>query len=463
MMTDDLTRQFVARLRSWPAEGEVLTAAARLLLIDGLAVAAAGASEPGPRLFSAVARDRGCKPAATVIGGGFATAPEYAARINGMAMHVLDYEPMWNPPNHALSTILPALLALAETIEAAGEPPQGARVLRALLKGIEAQGRLRLASQQIEPRQLTLHPPGVIGPIAAAVACGDLLGLDETALTMAVGIAASSAAGLMANVGSMTKALHCGNAAMHGLEAALLAGRGFSANPDALGGPRGFGQAYFGDRFDPAPLLVPVSVPRVLDPGPGWKLFPSQYATHFAITAALECRAAMAEGGRIGQVEVTTPVMPYIDRPQPASGLDGKFSYQYCAAAALLDGRVDVSTFSDARRFAPDMVALLARTVLSQTADISGRFDAMHVDVCVTLADGSVVTRRCAAPLGSWSRPIEPALIEAKARDLLEGVLDAEHGHAFWNALAMPPDALRISDLMGSLSLPGRTGPPPSL
>ena len=109
------------------------------------------------------------------------------------------------------------------------------------------------------------------------------------------------------------------------------------------------------------------------------------------------------------------------------------------------------------------MVALLARTTLSQTAEISGRFDAMHVDVSVVLADGSRVTRRCTAPIGSWSRPIAPALIEAKARDLLEGVLDAEHGHAFWNALAMPPDALRISDLMGSLSLPGRTGPPPSL
>ena len=156
----------MARLRAWPAEGRDLTASARLLLIDGLAVAAAGAGEPGPRLFSALARERDCKPAASVIGGGFATAPEYAARINGMAMHVLDYEPMWNPPNHALSTILPALLALAETIEAEGKPPRGARVLRALLKGIEAQGRLRLASQQIEPRQLTLHPPGVIGPIA---------------------------------------------------------------------------------------------------------------------------------------------------------------------------------------------------------------------------------------------------------------------------------------------------------
>ncbi len=451
-MNDNLTREFVARLREWPAVGEELTAFARLLLIDGLAVAAVGASEPGPRMFCALARERVCLPAASVIGGGFATAPEYAARINGMAMHVLDYEPMWNPPNHALSTILPSLLALGETREAAGAPAQGARVLRALLKGIEAQGRLRLASRQLEPRELSLHPPGVVGPIAAAVACGDLLDLHESALAAAVGIAASNAAGLMANVGSMTKALHCGNAAMHGLEAALLASRGFTADADALAGPRGFGQSYFGDRFDSAPLLMPVSVPRVLDPGPAWKLFPSQYATHFAITAALECRAAMGANAEPSRVEITTPVMPYIDRSQPNSGLDGKFSYQYCVAAALLDGRVDLATFSDRRRFALDMAALLERIVLTQTSEISGRFDAMHVDVAVTLPDGSQIVRRCAAPPGSWSRPIAPDHIESKARDLLASVLEEEQARAFWNLVALPPDALRISDLMRCLS-----------
>jgi aconitate decarboxylase len=238
---------------------------------------------------------------------------------------------------------------------------------------------------------------------------------------------------------------------MHGLEAALLASRGFTADSDALGGPRGYGQTYFGDRFESAPLLTPVSMPRVLDPGPAWKLFPSQYATHFAITAALECRGTMSETAELSQVTITTPVMPYIDRPQPNSGLDGKFSYQYCVAAALLDGRVDLATFSDDRRFAPDMAALLARIVLSQTTAIPGQFDAMHVDVSVTLADGSRVMRRCAAPPGSWSRPIAPALIETKARDLLDAVLSKETACSFWSLIAMPSNALRISDLMRSL------------
>jgi len=451
-MSWNLTREFASRLHEWSAEGAELDAIARLLLLDGLAVASAGALEPGPRLVGQLARAQKSFPMSTVIGQGFSTSPAQAAQINGAAMHVLDYEPMWNPPNHALSTILPALLALAEMRESAGAPPQGQPLLRALLKGVEAQGRLRLASGQIEPKDLTLHPPGVIGPLAAAAACADLLELEEAQLVAAIGIAASRAGGLLANVGSMTKALHCGDAARSGLEAAMLASGGFTADVDPLGGPRGFGATYFRDRFDPGALVDPIAIPRVLEPGPAWKLFPSQYATHFAITAALECRRAEKNGIPIDHVKIMTPVMPYIDRPSPRSGLDGKFSYQYCVAAALLDGRIDRSSFSDQRRFSPDIVALLERTTLNQNPEIPGRFDAMHVEVAVTLVNGVSITRRCSAPEGSWSRPIRPQFIEAKAHDLFAGTLTEERARSFRNLFAGPSDSIRISELMGVLA-----------
>lgn len=452
-MSDTLTRDFAALLREWPAEGEALDAIGRLLLIDGLAVAVAGSGEPGPQKLGDLARERGSKPMASVIGRDFATTPEAAARINGMAMHVLDFEPMWNPANHALSPILPGLLALAETIEAAGGPPQAARLQRALIKGIDAQGRLRLSSQQIEPRELTLHPPGLVGPVAAALACADLLDLDVAKTVAAMGIGGSRACGLMANIGSMTKALHCGDSAASGLEAALLAQRGFTADVDPLGSPRGFGVAYFGEKFDPSHLVAPVAVARVLKPGPAWKLFPSQYATHFVITAALDCRAELAgvTAADIAKVNITTPVMPYIDRPKPNSGLDGKFSLQYTTSVALLDGQVKFASFSDERRFSPDVVALLEKTSLTQTADIPGRFDAMHVDVEVILASGRKVSCRCNGPLGSWSRPVTREHIEAKAHDLMDGVIGAERAAAFWKLAARPSAQLRITDLMRTL------------
>ena len=302
METHSLTKAFAKVIHEWQAREPGVEETSRLLLIDGLAVAAAGAKEAGPSIMAGVARERRAEPVATVIGHDFATSAAQAAQVNGMSMHVLDYEPMWNPPNHAVSPLLPALLAKAEQREREGAPPQGALLLRAIAKGVEAQGRLRVASGQIEPQGLRFHPPGVVGPLAAALACGELLGLDLERLTMAVAIAGSCGAGIIGNIGSMTKALHCGNAAMRGLECAELAAQGFTGDADALGGPRGYGNAYFGATFDPSALTVPVAPPRILDPGMAWKLFPSQFATHFTITAALDCRKEISDPAAIEAV-----------------------------------------------------------------------------------------------------------------------------------------------------------------
>ena len=89
-----LTRAFADLLAAWPADDPALLAQCRLLLLDGLAVAAAGASEPGPMRMAELTRRNGSTGPAQVIGHGFSTSVAQAARINGMAMHVLDFEPM---------------------------------------------------------------------------------------------------------------------------------------------------------------------------------------------------------------------------------------------------------------------------------------------------------------------------------------------------------------------------------
>lgn len=449
----ELTRRFVELLLGWRADAPALVERCRLLLVDGLAVAAAGAREPGPRLAATVLV--GSSPASCVLIGRNGRAVSWeAARINGMAMHVLDYEPMWNPPNHAISPLLPALLALAELREREGHGPQGAALLRALAIGIEAQGRLRLSSRQLEPAQLTFHPPGGVGAIAAALGCAALLGLGAREATMAVGIAASRTGALLANVGSHTKALHCGDAAANGLQAALLAEQGFGADADALGSPRGWGRTYFGESFDPEPLIAPLGQGRVLDPACSWKLFPSQFATHFGITAALDARAQLGAvcASDIDKVRLTVPSMPYIDRPLPATGLEGKFSWQYTAAVALLDGEVALDSFADARRHSPDIERLLGLLELRPDPAISGRFDAMHVEIEVTCVDGRRVASRCSAPLGSWGRPIPASRVERKARELLDAAVGPARAREVLEVAGASSSRLEVVRLMELLA-----------
>jgi aconitate decarboxylase len=373
---------------------------AKHIILDGLAVGVAGALEEGPRIVAAHVRSLGGTPTSSVIGHGFRTSPLLAAYVNGISMHVLDYEPMWSPPTHATSPTLPVVLALAETAQVTGR-----EVITAFVKACELQGRLRLASRQYTPGELKYHPPGVVGVMGAVVAAAHLLALDHKQLQNALGIAASRAGGLMANVGTMTKATHCGWAAAAGLDAALLARGGFTANTEILEAPNGYADAFFGQECDYTVLLAFGQPYRMVEPGFAIKLFPSQYATHFGITAALELRKAVTEPQSIRSIRITTPVMPYVDRPFPRTGLEGKFSFQYTVAVALLDGAVTVRSFSDERRYRRDMTDLLPRITLTQSLDIPGQLERMWVEVTVELGSGERLTARCDGPKGFWGLP----------------------------------------------------------
>jgi len=417
------TAELAARIAATRPEDmdEAVLRSARRLVLDGLAVAVAGAlEEPAPRLLWEVQKELAAPGRASLFGQGATTQPLAAAYVNGAAMHVLDFEPMWSPANHATSTSLPAVLALAET-----RGLDGRAALAALAIGVEVQGLLRVASGILEPRDIRFHPPGAVGPLGAAAAAAWLLGLDAGRTAHALGIAASRTGSLLANAGSMTKCVHCGQAAAGGLEAALLAERGFTANPAILESPHGYGASLYDARWNEGALSAYGRPWRIHEPGYAVKLFPCQYGTHFGVQAALDAKAGIGDPGLIESATLSTPAMPYVDRPAPVNGLDGKFSFQYTVAAALLDSAVRIDSFHDARRFAPDMVAMLPRIRVEQDATRPAAFETMYVALAVVLKDGRRIETRCDAPRGYVGRP-PPSEEEhmAKVRDCLSRRLD---------------------------------------
>lgn len=430
--------------------GEPAKAAARRLVIDGIAIAVAGTEEEAIEILAAHTRERGGKPEATAIACGFRTDAVSAAALNGAAMHVLDFEPMWSPANHALSTTLAAVLALAEARGSTGQD-----VLASLVKGVEMQGWIRQASGQFEARTLRFHPPGAAGPLGAAVAAGHLLGLTEEQLANAIGLAASRAGSVLANVGTMTKSTHCGQAAALGLDAALLAKRGFTANTDTFGAAQGYVQAFYDDGFKVDEMLGFGRMPwRIAEPGYAIKMFPSQFGTHFGITAALELYPKIAPA-RIAKVLLTAPPMAYVNRPRPKTGLDGKFSLQYTVCSALLDGRVGIRTFTDERLAKADMQDILARCEVVHDPAIPGRFEEMHVDLTVTLDDGRTLTTRCNGPRGKWGTPpISAAEHLVKVRDCLSTRMPPAKAEEIIS-LAREVDRLGAKDVARLMELAG--------
>lgn len=419
LQTDADTKNATARLSAqisqitFDALDQATIAAVKRLLADGVAVAIAGSTEAAPTIVADYVREMAGNPVASVWGGGFKTTPGNAAYANAVSMHVLDFEPMSNPSTHAVSPTVPVAFALAEARHA-----DGREIIAACAKGFEIQGRLLLAANP-KRGSLPFHTPGVIGVMGSAVAASHLLNLEPSQLANALGMAASRCSGLPANTGSMVKCTHCGNAAAAGLEAAMLAARGFTANPGILEAPHGYISTFFPTHFDYETLFEFGRPYRCVDPGMAIKFYPSKYPTHFAITAALDVREAVGDPADIRQVRIVTPEILDANRPQPRVGLEGKFSFQYTAAAALLDGKVGINSFTDERRFRADMVGLLGKTSVVYDHSIPQDTRKMHVEVEVTLNDGTRHSRVCRKPPGTWGEPINQDQHRAKIRDCL--------------------------------------------
>jgi aconitate decarboxylase len=390
----------------------VITVTKRLIA-DGIAVALAGSREAAPSIAVEHVRAMECREQASVWGFDCRTTAQQAAYLNAISMHVLDFEPMSNPPTHAVSPTVPAAFALGEMLKADGRD-----IVAACAKGFEMQGRI-LHAAKLERGKLKFHTPGVVGVMGATVAASHLLKLDAPQIANALGIAASRCSGVSANTGSMVKCTHCGNAAASGVDAALLAQRGFTAHPAIFEARAGYVATFFDAGFDYDALLAFGAPFRCVDPGMAIKFYPSKYPTHYAIGAALELRSAVKDPARIAALNIVTPEIDDADRPQPRSGLEGKFSFQYTAAIALLDGAVGIASFTDERRFSPDVVALLGRTSLKRDATIPRDTRTMRVEIEAKMHDGTRQRAVCTKPPGSWGAPVDPVMHRQKLRDCM--------------------------------------------
>src|SRR5690606_9584045 len=182
--------QFACRMRTAPLPAEVRELATRHILDAlGIGLASHAQSYAAPALAGIEAA--GSNGPCTVIGDTRRLSPRDAALANGLLMHGLDYD-----DTHLASIIhptvasLPAALAVGEALDATWE-----QLLSAYAVGVEAAIRIGAAADG-GFHHVGFHATGVVSHFSAALAAGSLLGLDEHALTMAQGIAASTASGV---------------------------------------------------------------------------------------------------------------------------------------------------------------------------------------------------------------------------------------------------------------------------
>lgn len=386
-------------------------------IIDWYAVTLAGIDEPGLRPLVQDAEEEGGRPLATAAGMGAKTGLYTAALLNGTTSHVLDYDDVnLAISGHPTAVVYSALLPLAESRHVNGDT-----LLSAFVAGYETACRVGrwLGDAHYEHGY---HATSSVGTVAAAAACVRLLGLDIDRTACALGLAATQAAGLKAQFGTMAKPLHAGLAARNGLMAACLAARGYEGGHAILEADQGYAQ--------------------VLSPRPDWhaataeppgssylqkRLF-KYHAACYGTNAGIECaREIRSTGVKPEDITSITAVTHPSTRgmchvPAPRSAAEARFSLCLNIAFALQGiDTADIEAYTDARLNDAATIAL-RDLIKTEFSDALGR---MEAEVVVELRDGTVYRRRKDASTPEADIDAEQARISDKYRTLAAPVLGA--------------------------------------
>ncbi len=339
---------------------------AKKSILDYLGTAIQGSTTELGRMIVDFTQEQGGNPQARVIATNIRTASTGAAFANGALAHAEDFDDLGGIGGHPAIVLTPPALALGEELRRSGR-----EVLAAWAIGYEVGTRL---NANLHPDR-DWHPTAIFGTMAAAVVASKLLGLDVHRTRMALGIAASQAAGLRRNFGTMTKPFHPGHAARSGVVAAKLAGRGFTADPDIIEGRQGYADNFGGAKCNlPAVTQFLGKFYYLATEGTRIKPWPCCGGNHQTLTGLLDLLQKHTinpeEVELIEHIGPNVPCTGALLRDEVHQGLDGKFCLRYNIAAAVIDGKVDLETFTDKRAGQGDVQAFMARVRLVRNPDV---------------------------------------------------------------------------------------------
>lgn len=386
----------------------------RKSILDGFGLALAGSmAESGP-ISRQYAQSLGvCNGKSTFIGTNLKSAPRFAAFVNGVAMHADDFDDtqlaiasdrVYGLLTHPTSPLLAAIFATAETL-----PVSGKDFLAAYHVGVEVETKI---AEAISPRHYSdgFHSTGTIGSFASASACAKLRGLTVEQTLFTFGIVGAEAGGLRENFGTMTKPFQAGHAAENGIAAADLAKLGWTAAPQILEAGRGFFHAY-GGTYDPAAIMNRLGSPWTFQtPGVSLKPYPSGSLTHPAMTAALRLiQKYDIKPEQIEKIDVgTNHNMPNaLIHHRPTTGLQGKFSMEFCIALLALTRTATLAQYTDAYVLRPEVQEMVKRVnfYVDPVAEKAG-FDKMTSLVTFHMKDGKTYSDRDDFAKGSPANPM---------------------------------------------------------
>jgi 2-methylcitrate dehydratase PrpD len=409
-------------------------------LLDWFAVTVAGAQEELTDILVNEAIEDGAKGPASLVGRSEKVLPSAATLINGAASHALDYDDVnFAMGGHPTVTVVPALLALGEQTGASGR-----LFIESFVAGYETSGRV---GRLVAPShyQKGFHVTGTVGSFAAAAAAGRMLGLDARQLAVAFGIAATQAAGLKSNFGTMCKPLHAGTASEHGLRAARLAAKGFTARGDSLECDQGFASSQ-SDHLNAEQALG--------EPPAGWhlrnnlfKYHAACYLTHAPIECAKEIRLrSNFPPERVKKIllRLDAGADKVCNIESPTSGLEAKFSLRQTVAMALTGvDTASLGSYTEAVTQEPRIKALREKMAI----DFKPGWTHSLAEMAIQLDDGTMLEASHDAGIPWADLAKQRHAIETKYDGLVTPVLGAAGARRLHDAIERIDSLTDVGDL----------------
>ncbi len=416
---------------------------AKHALMDYLGVALRGSTLPQGRPARVLVDGMRSAPEATMIGGGQAAAP-YAAYVNGIYGHSLEYDDGHLDCCRGGSIVIPAAMAFAER-----EGLGGKALLTAIVAGYQA---MVWSIGPINPMILNLgwHGMKIGGVFGAAATSAVLLGLSEIQTANALAIAGSDCSGTQEydRSGGDVKRFHAGMPARSGMQAALLAQAGLTGPLTILEGAKGIHRMFSGGAPGPVEPFWDggFHIMRTM-----FKLHPvvgTAQAPIDALSRILERRPASPdriESIRVGLVDWAVGHTAMIAHPKDMTG--AQFSLAFALALRVVRGSTNVNDFADSANWRDPAILAVCDKVSAFAMETPAGANPMFALVTVRYADGRVEEEFEPIPRGFWTNPASESDLRRKFHSVTAGVLASADAERLDGLIASAETLPRMGEL----------------
>lgn len=391
-----------------------------LFLYDSFGCGLGGSTQHDLAIAIDYAKELGGKPTCPVVGTAFRTDPVMAALLNSLCIRAMDYNDIYwkQDPSHP-SDIIPAALSICDMLGLGG---------RDLILGTAI-------AYELEMRFCEAGLPGIreygwhhatFTAFVSPVVAGRLLGLTPHQIQHAIGISASPSCTLGAvTAGKLTMMKNTVDpmACRAGVEAALLAKRGYSGPQHVIDGKEGLAHV-FGHEWNLSKLTD--ALPRckgchykVIDCG--MKSFPIEALSHAPLSAMMKIvkeHKINPDDVQEIKVEVIARAADILGDPakyRPTSRETADHSLPYSLAVGLVDGMVTPLQFRDERVRDPKLIPVMDKIKVVANQEFESRFPEFQPSrVTITLASGKAFTQQVDVPKGDPRDPMTRDEIKVK-------------------------------------------------